>query len=204
MYIYQNICPGLQKGQPGHILSQQSEIRGHIHVQQGPHAYECVHRPPYSYRSRRAKWKRPTGRVTPTHKSTSDENVLQIEGRYSYLIPLSERDGLYSWHAYLEYRRRLLSPEVSNEEPPECETGENRMYLEAWLQKRRHFSPSVISLDRLLGIEAEAMLKHLVRRLYFKWRQLYSRTCCYVRNRVAITLVHETHICMRGLKVPAS
>ena len=35
----------------------------------------------------------------------------------------------------------------------------NKIYLEACLQQRRHFSPFVISVDELLGVEAEATLK---------------------------------------------
>ena len=45
------------------------------------------------------------------------------------------------------------------------------MYLEACLQKRRHFSPFVTSVDRLLGVEATATLKMLASRLATKWKQ---------------------------------
>ena len=40
----------------------------------------------------------------------------------------------------------------------EAERGEKRMYLEACLQQRRHFSPFVASVDGLLGVEAIATL----------------------------------------------
>ena len=76
------------------------------------------------------------------------------------------------------------------------------MFLEACLQKRRHFSPFVASVDGLLGLEATATLKSIASRLATKWRQPYSKTCGYVKNRVAITLVHTTHRCLRGSRVP--
>ena len=67
------------------------------------------------------------------------------------------------------------------------------MYLEACLQQRRHFSPFVASVDGLLGVEAKATLKRLASHLDTKWKQLYSKTCGYVKSRIAITLVHATH-----------
>ena len=77
------------------------------------------------------------------------------------------------------------------------------MYLEACLQQRRHFSPFVASVDRLLGEEATATLKRVSSRLATKWRQPYSKMCGYVKSRVAITLVRATHRCLRGSWVPA-
>ena len=77
------------------------------------------------------------------------------------------------------------------------------MYLEACLQQRRHFSPFVASVDRLLGVEETATLKSLASRLATKWKQFYSKTCQYVKSRIAITLVHATHRCTRGSWVPA-
>ena len=43
-------------------------------------------------------------------------------------------------------------------------------YLEAYLQKRRHFYPFVILIDGLLGMEAEATLNRLSVRLTTKWK----------------------------------
>ena len=58
-----------------------------------------------------------------------------------------------------------------------AERGEKRMYLEACLQQRRHFSPFVASLYVLLRVEATATLKRLASRLATKWKQSYSKTC---------------------------
>ena len=85
----------------------------------------------------------------------------------------------------------------------EAEKGKNNMYLEACLQQRRHFSPFVASVDGLLGVEVTATLKRISSGLATKWRQPYSKTCGYVKSRVAITLVPATHCCLRGSRVPA-
>ena len=85
----------------------------------------------------------------------------------------------------------------------EAERGKNKIYLEACLQQRRPFSPFSASVDGLLGVEATATLKRIASRLATKWRQPYSKTCGYVKNRVAITLVRATHRCLRGSCVPA-
>ena len=83
----------------------------------------------------------------------------------------------------------------------EAERGKKRMYLEACLQNRRHFSPFVVLVDGFLGVEVTATLKMLDSRLATKWRQPYSRTCGNVKSSNAITLVRATHRCIRGSRV---
>ena len=39
------------------------------------------------------------------------------------------------------------------------ERGKKRVYLEACLQQRRHFSPFVVSVDGLMGVEAKFNLE---------------------------------------------
>ena len=85
----------------------------------------------------------------------------------------------------------------------EAKGGNKRMYLEACLQQRRHFYPFFASVVGLLGVEATVTLKRLASRLATKWKQPYSKTCGYVKSRIAITLVRATHRCIRGFRVPA-
>ena len=85
----------------------------------------------------------------------------------------------------------------------ESEKGKKKMYLEACLQQRRHFSSFVASVDGLLGVKATATLKKIASLLATKWRQPYSKTCGYVNSRVAITLVRAAHRCLQGSRVPA-
>ena len=68
-----------------------------------------------------------------------------------------------------------------------------KMYSEECLQKHRHFSPFVSSVNRLLGVEAKAILKRIASHLATKWRQTYCRTCGYAKSKVAITSVQATH-----------
>ena len=60
-------------------------------------------------------------------------------------------------------------------EPEKClhkaERGKKKIYLEACLQQRRHFSPFVALVDGLLGVEATATLKRIASRLATKWKQ---------------------------------
>ena len=79
------------------------------------------------------------------------------------------------------------------------------MYLEACLQKCWHFPPFVASVDGLLRVEAKATLKRIASRLAIKWKQSYSKTCGYVKSRVATTLVRATqflHTRILGTSTP--
>ena len=58
-------------------------------------------------------------------------------------------------------------------------------------------------VDGLLSVEAEDTLKHIVIYLATKWKQPYLRTRIYIKSRVAITLVRDTHHCLRASQVPA-
>ena len=77
------------------------------------------------------------------------------------------------------------------------------MYLEACLQQRRHFSPFFASVDGLLWVETTETLKRLASRLATQWKEPYSKTCGYVKSRIAITLVRTTHRYIRGSQVTA-
>ena len=66
----------------------------------------------------------------------------------------------------------------------------------------RHFSPSVASVEGLLGVEATDTLKRIASRLATKCQKPYSRMCGYINSRVAVTLVRATHQCIWGSRVP--
>ena len=59
----------------------------------------------------------------------------------------------------------------------EAERENKKMYLEACLQQRQHFSLLVTSVDGVLGVEAAATLKKIASHLATQWRQPYYRTC---------------------------
>ena len=85
----------------------------------------------------------------------------------------------------------------------EAEKGKKKMYLEACLQQRQNFPPFVDSVEGLLGVEATATLKRIASRLATKCKHPYSKTCGYVKSRVAITLVRASHRCICRSWVPA-
>ena len=85
----------------------------------------------------------------------------------------------------------------------EAERSKKKMYLEACLQQRRHFSSFVASDDGLLEVEATVTLRRIASSLASKWKQPYSKNCGYVKSRIAITLMRATHRCIRGSRVPA-
>ena len=78
-----------------------------------------------------------------------------------------------------------------------------KIYLEAFLQKHRHLSTLVASVDGLLGVEEEANLKRIARRLAKNCQQPYLSACGYVNSRSATTLVRATHRCIQLSRVPA-
>ena len=59
-------------------------------------------------------------------------------------------------------------------------------------------------MEGLIGVEAEATLKLDASRFMQKWKDLYLRTCWYMKIRVAITLVTSIHRCIWGGKVLVS
>ena len=64
------------------------------------------------------------------------------------------------------------APTYQKTEPEKClheaERGKKKMYLEACLQQRWHFSSFVASVDGLLGVEATATLKRIASHLATK------------------------------------
>jgi hypothetical protein len=83
------------------------------------------------------------------------------------------------------------------------EKEKKRKYLEACLERRRHFTPFVCSVDGMLGREAKTFAKRLAAKLANKWEKSYSQVCGYVNARLSIAIVRATHLCMKGSRVPA-
>ena len=128
---------------------------------------------------------------------------------------MEQKGDLLIWDLWQQgtdsvYDMRVVNtdtPKYQKKEPEKClheaEWGKKKMYLEACLQQRRYFSLFAASAEGLLGVEATANLKTIASRLATKWKQHYSKTCGYVKSRIAITLVRATHRCIRGSRVPA-
>jgi hypothetical protein len=77
------------------------------------------------------------------------------------------------------------------------EKEKKRKYLEAaCLERRRHFTPFVCSVDGMLGQEAKIFAEPLAAKLANKWEKSYSQVCGYVNARMSIASVRATHLCM--------
>ena len=81
--------------------------------------------------------------------------------------------------------------------------GKKKKYLEACLQQLRYFSSFSVSVDRLMGVEAEAALRRISSLLATKYQQIYSNTCGYIKIIIMITLVRATHWYIQGSMVTA-
>ena len=136
--------------------------------------------------------------TTPSDATTAAPEVM--EQKVDLLIRDLWQQGTYSVHDMRVVNTDALS--YVHRSPEKClheaERGKKKMYLEACLHQRRHFSPFVYSVDGLRGVEATVTLKSIASRLATKWQQPYSKTCGYVKSTVANTLVRATHCCIRG------
>ena len=140
---------------------------------------------------------------TKTSEHPAAPEVTEQKG--NLLIRDRWKQGTNSVHDMRSVNTDALTYQLK--EPEKClheaEKVKKKMYLQACLQQRRHFSPFVASVDRLLGVETTATLKRITNRLATKWKQSYSKTCGYVKIRISIILVRATHHCIRGSQVPA-
>ena len=76
-------------------------------------------------------------------------------------------------------------------------------YSQACLDRRRHFTPLVFSVDGLAGKEADAALKCLSTKLAKKRSKEYSQVVGFVRSRISISLVRSVSQCLRAPRDPA-
>jgi hypothetical protein len=74
----------------------------------------------------------------------------------------------------------------------------------ACLERRRHFTPLVFSVDGMRGKEANAAGKRLAQLLSIKWKQDYANVCGFVRSRLSIALVRTMSQCIRGARDPTA
>ena len=88
---------------------------------------------------------------------------------------------------------------------PELQEREKkRKCLGPCLESRQHFTPSVLSVDGLLGREAKTFAKRLAVELSGKWQKPCSQVCGHVKARLSTAAVRATHLCLRGSRAPAS
>ena len=83
------------------------------------------------------------------------------------------------------------------------EKEKKRKYLANCLEQRRSFIPFVVSVDGMLGYEANNLIKCIAKKLADKWKFPYSVVCGLIRSRMSIAIARAAHLCIRGSRVSA-
>ena len=78
---------------------------------------------------------------------------------------------------------------------------ENQRKSEAVEARRAFFTPFVVSVDGVLGREANYLLKRFADKLSQKWKNLYSQIMGWVRATMSFSIVRATNLCLRGSRV---
>ena len=73
-------------------------------------------------------------------------------------------------------------------------------YLQPCLERRRSFTPTVYSADRIPGTEAVAELRRLALLLSNKLKQEYLEMCSFVRVRISLVIVRSITLLLRGAR----
>jgi hypothetical protein len=84
------------------------------------------------------------------------------------------------------------------------EKEKKQKHLGACLENRRHFTPLVLSVDGLLGQDAQAFAECLAVKLAGKWQKPCSQAAGCVKARLSTAAVRATCVCLRGSRVPTA
>ena len=68
------------------------------------------------------------------------------------------------------------------------------LYLQAFLERRRNFTPMVYSVDRIPGAEALDTQKKLATLLSFKLKLKNSELCGFMRARMSLSMVSSNSL----------
>uniref|UniRef100_A0A1X7UTM5 Uncharacterized protein n=1 Tax=Amphimedon queenslandica TaxID=400682 RepID=A0A1X7UTM5_AMPQE len=71
-------------------------------------------------------------------------------------------------------------------------------YLSACEARRALFPPICVSVDGMVGREANAFLKRLGERLSMKWARHYSEVINWIRTRLTFAIIRTSILCLRG------
>lgn len=74
-------------------------------------------------------------------------------------------------------------------------------HLQPCLERRRHFTPLVYSVDGMAGQETRAAERRVASLLAAKWGRQYSQMAGWVRARMAIAVVRSNTMMLRGSRV---
>ena len=76
-----------------------------------------------------------------------------------------------------------------------------RKYSAAVEDRRASFTPFVVSVDGVLGHDAQHLMKRLCDQIAVKWEKSHSEVMGWVRARMAFAILRATNLCLRGSRV---
>ena len=76
-----------------------------------------------------------------------------------------------------------------------------RVYCSAVEDRRRNFTPFVLSVDGLLQHETSHFVKCLSASLVLRWEKPFSDVLAFVNSRLQIASVHSAIMCLRGSRI---
>ena len=74
-------------------------------------------------------------------------------------------------------------------------------YLRKCLERRKHFTPLVFSVDGMAGREAKKAMKHLASMLAEKWERPHGQVAHFVKTSMAISLCRSVTLMLRGGRI---
>ena len=79
-----------------------------------------------------------------------------------------------------------------------AENEKKKKYSTACEERRANFTPLCVSVDGMLGSEADFFFKRLGDHLARKWEKSYSQVMGWVRARLSFAILRATNLCVRG------
>ena len=79
-----------------------------------------------------------------------------------------------------------------------AERDKQRKYSEAVEARLAFFTPFVVSVDGVLGYEANYLLKKFADKLSQKWKKPYSQVTGWIQATMSFSIVRATNLCLRG------
>ena len=73
-----------------------------------------------------------------------------------------------------------------------------RKYNDAAEARRASFTPLVVSVDGVLGQEAECFIQLLADKIAQKWKTTYAEVAGWIRARLSFAILRVTNVCLRG------
>ena len=79
-----------------------------------------------------------------------------------------------------------------------AEEEKKRKYNDAADARCVSFTPLVVSVDGVLGREAECFIQLLADKIAQKWKTTYAEVAGWIRARLSFAILRATNVCLRG------